>query len=152
MFSCVFKSLIKKLSSPTCSCCVCSLVVWCFAFIHSPIYCLLNCFDYICTLRLNTSHWKCLFCTEHMFQETLYIHNACRDLFTLVLEHLNYTISFYFICCIRIYMDRIEYFVLFYEPLCAERLQWTISDGVFLLGLSYLILLNHVTWMLYVLY
>ena len=43
-----FKSLVKKWSGPTCSCCVCSIVVWCFAFIYfNPfvdltIYCLLN--------------------------------------------------------------------------------------------------------------
>ena len=33
-------------------------------------------------------------------------------------------------------MDRIEYFAFFYKPLCAERLQWTISVGVILFGLS----------------
>ena len=44
----IFKSLIKKWSGPTCSCCVCSLVVWCFAFIcinlffDLTIYCPLN--------------------------------------------------------------------------------------------------------------
>ena len=43
-----FKSLVKKWSGPTCSCCVCCIVVWCFAFIYfNPfvdltIYCLLN--------------------------------------------------------------------------------------------------------------
>ena len=67
-----FKSLIKKWSGLTCSCCVCSLVVWCFAFIYfnpffrsyhilsTKLYC-------VCTLLLYTSHWKCLFRTEYLF-------------------------------------------------------------------------------------
>ena len=46
-------------------------------------------------------------------------------------------------------MARIEYFVLFYKPLCAERQQWTISVGVILLGLSYLILLYHVAYIVH---
>ena len=92
-----FKTLIKKWSGPTCSCCVCSLVVWCFAFIYfNPFilsYHILSTKYYcVCTLLLYTSHWKCPFRTEYLFQETLYIHNVRNDLFTLVL--INFDLSY----------------------------------------------------------
>ena len=92
---------------------------------------------YVCTLLLYTSHWKCLFRTEYLFQETLYIHNVGKDLFTLVLIHfdLSYLILLYLLYT-NIYGPHWIFCIFVYKPLCAERLQWTISVGVILLGLS----------------
>ena len=89
---------------------------------------------YVCTLLLYTSHWKCLFRTEYLFQETLYIHNVGKDLFTLVLIHfdLSYLILLYLLYT-NIYGPHWIFCIFVYKPLC---LQWTISVGVILLGLS----------------
>ena len=85
---------------------------------------------------LYTSHWKCLFRTEYLFQETLYINNVGNDLFTLVLIHfdLSYLILLYLLYT-NIYGPHKIFCIFVYKPLCAERL-WTISVGVILLGLS----------------
>ena len=125
-----FKSLVKKWSGPTCSCCVCSIVVWCFAFIYFNPFCrsyhILSTTLYcVCTLLLYTSHWKCLFRTEYLFQETLYIYIYIQRRQWPIYFDLNsfwfILFKFYFICCIRIYMDRIEYFAFLFTNLYVQN-------------------------------
>ena len=91
---CNFKSLKKKWSGPTCSCCVCTLVVWLshqlimmhFFFILNHIQiikiiwvvCVQCTAVLFCSLKMTISHW--IFCFK-----ILYVQNVYNGLFILIL-------------------------------------------------------------------
>ena len=89
---CNFKSLIKKWSGPTCSCCVCTLVILLFASAHNDLCLILNHIQIItiflvicvqctavlfCSLKMPIWHWIFYF-------KSLYIQNVYNGLFILI--------------------------------------------------------------------
>ena len=75
-----FKSLIKKWLGPTCSCRVCSLVIWCFAFIYiNPFFDLtIYCLNFI----------MCVHCCLILVIESVYsVLNICFKKFYTYMTH-----------------------------------------------------------------
>ena len=96
-------------------------VFWSSHILSTKHYC-------VCTLLLYTSHWKCLFRTEYLFQETLYVHNVRNDLFNLVLIHFDLT---YLILLYLLYTNIYGphwIFCIFFIYICINHVQNVYSE------------------------